>query len=150
MHFRNEFFFLSNFYPIQMIFDGEVYKSAEHAFQAAKCATDIDEKRIRAARTPAIAKSLGRRVELISNWESYKVKIMEKILRVKFADPIMKLLLHNIKGEIVENNKWHDIYWGVCDCSEHESTGKNILGELLMLIRDSESMLMCLDNEMNM
>lgn len=116
-----------------------MYGSVEHAFQAAKCANEIDVQRIRAARTPANAKSIGRRVQLISNWESAKVKIMEKILRVKFADPKMKSLLNKTKDcRIVEKNSWHDTYWGVCNCVKHQLTGKNILGELLMLIRDSE------------
>lgn len=129
-YFRGENFFLSNFYPIEIIFDGKVYGSVEHAFQAAKCANPIDAEKIRTFYR-----------EIKPNWESEKVTIMERILRVKFADPEMKRLLKNTKDvRIVENNGWHDIYWGVCDCPKHESTGKNIVGELLMLIRDNEKL----------
>lgn len=65
---------------------------------------------------------------------------MEKILRIKFSDSKMKSLLNSTNdSKLIEENRWHDTYWGVCMCHKHQSTGKNTLGELLMLIRDSES-----------
>lgn len=137
--FRNDFFFLSNFYPIEIVFIEKTYKSAEHAFQAAKCANNSDVEKIRKAKTPAIAKSIGRHVQMKANWESEKVKVMEQILRIKFQNRRMRMLLNRTKDHrIVEQNSWHDTYWGVCTCRKHECDGKNILGELLMLIRDSD------------
>lgn len=116
-----------------------MYKSAEHAFQAAKCANDIDQEKVRKAVTAAMAKSIGRRVKLRQNWESEKVAVMEQILHAKFEDEKMKQLLEQTKGfEIIEENRWHDIFWGKCTCHNHKSKGKNILGEILMLIRDKD------------
>jgi hypothetical protein len=43
-------------------------------------------------------------------------------------------LIHS-EGKIVEWNYWHDIYWGKCCCKNHNYTGFNKLGELLMLLR---------------
>lgn len=130
---------MSNFYPTEIIFDNNVYKSAEHAFQAAKCATDIEREKVRKADTAAIAKSIGRRVKLRTNWECEKVAVMEQILRVKFSNQKMKQLLEETKGfVIIEENKWHDIFWGKCTCNNHKSMGKNVLGEILMLIRDED------------
>lgn len=130
---------MSNFYPIEIAFNGKIYASAEHAFQAAKCATEIEQDKVRKASTAAMAKSIGRHVKLRSNWESEKVSIMEEILRAKFQNQTMKKLLEETKGfEIVEENRWHDMFWGKCNCHNHKSIGKNILGELLMLIRDDD------------
>lgn len=85
----------------------------EHAFQAVKCVNEIDVERVRAAHTPANAKSIDRRVQLKSNWGLEKVKMMEKILKVKFADPKMKSLLIKTKDcKIVEKNSWHDTFFG--------------------------------------
>lgn len=124
---------------MEIAFDNKIYKSVEHAFQAAKCATEIDREKVRKAGTAAMAKSIGRRVKMRENWEFEKVVIMEQILRVKFENQKMKQLLEETKGfVIVEENGWHDIFWGECICHNHKSKGKNILGEILMLIRDMD------------
>lgn len=81
--FRGEFFFLSNFYPIEINFEGRNYPTAEHAFQAAKCVNADDKEKIRGSSTPTIAKSIGRSVQLRKDWESKKLTIMEEILEVK-------------------------------------------------------------------
>lgn len=131
--FRNEHFFLSNFYPIQINVNGKTYASAEHAFQAAKCANESDEQKVRMARTPANAKSIGRHVQLKLNWELDKIGIMEKILRIKFSDSKMKVLLSKTKDfRIVEKilgmtfigacaavkhiNRLAKISWASCSC----------------------------------
>lgn len=130
---------MSNFYPIEINFNGQLYKSAEHAFQAAKCATEIDREKVCKSNTAGMAKSIGRHVQLRFRWESEKVAVMEQILRAKFRNPKMKQLLDNTKDfAIIEENGWHDIFWGKCSCDKHKSMGKNILGELLMLIRDND------------
>lgn len=136
--FRGEHYFLSNFYPVEVIYGGEKYASAEHAFQAAKCVNDVDRKRIRDAESPCIAKKIGRTVQLIDDWEMNKQNEMAKILHVKFQNSVMRDLLIKTKVEnIVERNYWHDIYWGMCACYRHHYTGKNVLGELLMCVRDN-------------
>ena len=58
---------------------------------------------------------------------------MEGLLRKKFSDPSLKNLLDNTKGiELVEGNTWKDTFWGV-----YNGNGKNMLGKLLMKIRDT-------------
>lgn len=137
--FRNEHFFLSNFYLCDIVLNGKVYPSAEHAFQAAKCVNIEDHERIRKATTPAIAKSIGRRVCLKPNWEEDKAVVMEWILREKFKNPQLRLLLQKTKNyELKEGNIWHDTYWGVCTCFAHDGEGKNVMGKILCLIRDSD------------
>lgn len=104
--------------------------------------TKIDHERVCKAGTALWAKSIGKHVKLRPNWEREKVGVMEQILRAKFRNQKMKQLLDDTKGfELIEENGWHDIFWGKCNCQNHKSTGSNILGELLMLIRDNDVIL---------
>jgi predicted NAD-dependent protein-ADP-ribosyltransferase YbiA (DUF1768 family) len=58
---------------------------------------------------------------------------MYELLRIKFSDPELMKQLKQVQGEIVEDNYWGDTYWGV-----FKGQGTNVLGKLLMKIRDDE------------
>lgn len=135
--FRNNHFFLSNFYLIDIKYRGHIYKSAEHLFQAEKCVEESDREKIRNAVTPKLAKIRGRFVKMRSDWELKKTEIMEKILRLKFRKSKMKKMLRETgDAQLIELNYWHDTFWGVCTCTMHKRTGMNMLGIILMKIRD--------------
>lgn len=134
--FRGEHSFLSNFYPIDIVYKNEVYPSVEHAFQAAKCLREEDRRKIRLTSSATTAKFIGRRVEMRSSWDSEKMSVMEDLLRKKFLKPKMSNLLKTTgTQQIIEVNRWHDTFWGVCSCGIHKSRGKNMLGVLLMEVR---------------
>lgn len=137
--FRDEYYFLSNFYPVDFTVDGIMYNSAEHAYQAATCLNPIDAERIRNAPTPAIARSMV--AALLSNpigREQQKFTQMLGILTLKFDKPRLMLALQNTRDrDIIHRNNWHDTYWGTCTCSEHNGSGSNMLGYLLTIIRSS-------------
>ena len=130
--FRGDYAFLSNFAECKVFYNGLKFPSVEHAFQAAK-SIDIKEQEIFAKlELPAEAKRLGGQIQLRKDWESVKVKIMEDLLRQKFnQEPYKELLLRTKDYELIEGNTWNDRFWGVCN-----GTGRNMLGELLMKIRD--------------
>lgn len=135
--FQGEYRFLSNFYPCPIEFEvvpGRLrlrYGTSEHAYQAAKSLDPEWWKRVQQALTPAAVKKLGRQVELRPDWEDVKLEVMERILRIKFADdPLRTWLLETGRRELIEGNRWRDVYWGVCD-----GVGENHLGRLLMKIR---------------
>lgn len=132
MEFRNEFFFLSNFYPADVVFEGIKYPSSEHAFAAAKTLDKYKRIEIARALTPDQAKSMGRRVRLRKDWEEVKLSIMETIVRNKFEQnaTICVKLLNTRDLELVENNYWNDTFWGVC-----KGVGENNLGKILMKVR---------------
>lgn len=134
MFFKNEYFFLSNFYPC-MIYDYRVSKyapSVEHYFQAQKTVHKSEIEMILNAKTASDAKKLGRKVSLREDWEDIKDAVMLEGLRQKFAYPHLRnKLLHTKDIELVENNNWNDTYWGVCN-----GVGKNMLGKLLMQVRE--------------
>lgn len=132
--FTGKYSFLSNFHPVQVRYEGLTYKTAEHAFQAAKTLDPKLRRQIRGMSTPGQAKSLGRRVELRPFWDEIRLQAMEQILRSKFENPIMRdLLLDTCPAILIEGNNWYDTYWGVTDWGRGE--GMNHLGRLLMKIR---------------
>lgn len=134
--FKGKFRFLSNFYKCNIEYEGTTYPTAEHAFQAAKTSDKNERKRILSSKNPVIAKRLGRKVTLRSDWEQVKVGILTEILRRKFQNPEMKKqLIATGKDKIIEENRWHDKYWGICMCKRCGGCGDNNLGKILQQIR---------------
>jgi len=130
--FRGDFRFLSNFWMKDVMFEGMCYPSTEHAFQAAKTRDHAKRVEIRNAKTCRDAKRMGRTVLLRDEWELVKDRVMLEVLREKFKDGFEKdALLATEQAELVEGNTWGDTYWGVC-----KGTGKNMLGKLLMQVRE--------------
>lgn len=129
--FSGDYRFLSNFYAHTVKVDGLVFKTSEHAYQAAKCKFPEDRKEFTFFSAPGIAKRVGRQVAIRDDWEQVKLVEMEKILRVKFADQSLKRrLLATAPHDLIEGNTWGDTYWGVC-----AGVGRNHLGRILMQIR---------------
>lgn len=123
--------FLSNFHRCKVVFDGAVYPSAEHAYQAAKTQVNSDREKIRLAGTPALAKRFGRLVHCRKGWDEMKISVMRRIIREKFKSGDLRArLLATGDAALVEGNWWGDTFWGVCQCR-----GENHLGKLLMEIR---------------
>lgn len=132
--FRDKYFFLSNFYPVEIKLDGIVYPNAETAFQAQKT-LDVEERRkFSMLKNPVQAKRLGRKVKLRDDWEEDKLDIMTEVVSQKFLQHphLIEMLLQTGDEELVESNKWGDRFWGVC-----KGTGENNLGKILMKIRDA-------------
>ena len=130
--FTGPYAFLSNFYPISVIYDGDLYPSVEHAYQAAKT-EDLNKRwMIQQAPTAAQAKKLGRKLELRYDWDNIRLDVMEELLYQKFAPNTLlgNLLLGTKTAHLEEGNYWGDHYWGVCN-----GRGENHLGKLLMKIR---------------
>ena len=130
--FSGQHRFLSNFWSCCIAFDGHSYRTVEHAYQAAKTLDMEDRRRIRNEASAAGAKKRGKHVELRADWEEVRVDIMRDLLRQKFGtEPLRSRLLRTGRAKLVEGNWWGDRFWGVCD-----GKGKNMLGQLLMEIRE--------------
>ena len=128
-----EYAFLSNFYSSPITYEGIVYPTVEHMFQALKSLDQKQRIKIANAATPGQAKRLGRQVALREDWEEVKVDVMRTALQLKFTDPTLRQQLINTgEAELIEGNTWNDRFWGVC-----QGTGKNMLGTLLMELRSS-------------
>lgn len=130
--FRGQWTRLSNYSLVSVWFEGHIYSSVEHAYQAAKTLDEDARRVIRSAATPNIAKKLGRKVKIRGDWELVKLKIMEELLREKFAQlPERSVLESTGYKDLIEGNWWGDTFWGQCPVGN----GENHLGLLLMKIR---------------
>jgi ribA/ribD-fused uncharacterized protein len=132
--FRGDRFFLSNFYPCSVKYEGRIFRSSEHAYAWEKVGRRRDlDLTVSAAQIKRDARFLGVRL----GWYDDRVAIMKAILEAKFSDPDLKRRLKSTGDErLVERNLWHDNFWGSCCCSRCGDRGENWLGKLLMEIRD--------------
>lgn len=138
--FTGEYAFLSNFYHSPLVFThpttGTVYSfdTVEHGYQAAKAGTEPElEDKIFKAKTPSEAKKLGKTAKLPADWEEIKLDVMLALVWMKFTQhpELAQKLIDTGDAQLVEGNWWGDKFWGVCN-----GEGLNILGELLMAIRE--------------
>lgn len=124
--------FLSNFWIEP---DGTF---VEYEYQRAKCANFQDREIFdtliqKGTLTPQQAKAIGRRVEIREDWEDVRVSIMLFYVTKKFKDhqDLLWRLKQTRPSRLIEGNTWGDTFWGVCN-----GRGQNMLGEILMQVRD--------------
>lgn len=125
--FDGEYRWLSNFSPALIVFDGVVYPTVEHAYQAAKTHPSLRDP-FRYG-TPGQAKRLGQKVTMRADWELVKVAVMRELIEKKFLPrtTLGDKLVATGNEELIEGNTWGDRFWGVCG-----GVGRNQLGILLM------------------
>ena len=131
--FREELFFLSNFYPCQIVVDGICFPTSEHLYQYLKAGNGESRQLVLTQPTPSEAKKITASPAFTPrpDWQEVKLGEMEFVLRQKFSQPdLIVMLLAAGDMELVEDNDWDDTYWGVCN-----GIGENNLGKLLMKIR---------------
>lgn len=135
-HFWGEYRFLSNFYPVVVMFDGAAYASVENAYQAAKT-LDLTERQGFTNCTPGYAKRRGKGVTLREDWKEVKYEIMSDLLEQKFTSSpaLRQKLVSTGDCELIEGNSWGDKVWG-CVWEDDKWVGKNVLGKMLMELRD--------------
>nr|MBN1229138.1 DUF1768 domain-containing protein [Anaerolineae bacterium] len=131
--FIHEYDFLSNFHAAEVMLDGLLYPSVEHAYQAAKTLIPEEREPIREAAESSQAKRLGRQSTLREDWDEIKIAIMEDLVRQKFTrhQDLAERLLATGDAYLIEGNDWGDCFWGQVD-----GKGKNQLGRILMMVRD--------------
>jgi hypothetical protein len=137
----------SNFvlFDTPMLYDGDLYTTPEAFYQAMKTLDKSKRSEI-AKMSPNQAKKAGKKLLLRNDWNSVKEQVMLYAQRYRFRkNTIMReRLLLTGNSIIEETNTWHDNYWGICMCSvvngnfgnRNCSGGKNLLGKLIMQVRD--------------
>ena len=131
--FKKNYFFLSNFYPVNIVWDGRLYKSSEHLYQASKTNDDVEHMWVRSAPTAGIAKKRGQLVTVVPNWDKIKIIVMHQTPMAKFQqhDDLKEKLLETGDALLEEGNNWGDTYWGTVN-----GVGEKMLGKLLMGVRE--------------
>ena len=133
--FRGDYRFLSNFWPIGMIYEDKYYSSVEHAYQAAKTTDDAVREHIRTLEKAGDAKAYGQNLDtnLRPDWDDeMRIAVMTELVHKKFFHDVTlaKQLLSTGDAELIEGNTHGDTFFGVCN-----GIGENHLGKILMKVR---------------
>jgi len=156
--------FLSNFYSASVYYQGESYLSVEHAYQAMKFENssfkNVSEEDIikinkrlesrgtfikkemlpymftstsmTAGTSKTVANQLRRLGYVRKDWDDAKLPIMIELVIQKFSNISLFQRLEKTGDKyLIEGNDWGDTYWGVVN-----GRGRNVLGRLLMSIRE--------------
>ena len=146
---RQDFGFLSNFYPCEVLIDGRVWPHTEAYYQSRKSENPDYHERILEKTRPSWSKYIGdsrignpkiskkswfRRHpdDLLKDWDDIKVAVMKKALYSKFTqnNNFRLSLLKTNHAELIEDSP-KDTFWGIGE----QGNGKNMLGILLMKLR---------------
>jgi ribA/ribD-fused uncharacterized protein len=137
LFYPKEFNVFDNFTAYQVQYDGYLWSTSEHAFQAAGfkgVAEDLVEE-IKQARSAHDAQKVmqAHTDKLRPNWEEEQRDVMKSILRCKIEQHpyVLKKLLQSGDREIIEDS-WRDDVWGWGEKKE----GENRLGKIWMELRE--------------
>lgn len=135
-HETDEYGYLSNYWVETINIEGKSWKSTEHYYQAQKTLDQAYAEKIRNADTCDQAKILGNDPQCICrpDWDVKKIEAMRVAIKAKFDqhEDLRALLIETGDSTLIEDSR-EDYYWGIGEAG----TGKNMLGILLMELRDS-------------
>lgn len=128
----------SNLFRRPIEFEGEVFATSEHAYQAGKARKPEVRRWLMEAPTPALLAMAAHGLyywDVAPGWSSTKFDRMRRVLRAKFTqhEDLRALLLSTGEARLVESatvdNEVNRL-WG-----EVNGVGRNMLGQLLMELR---------------
>jgi len=130
--FFGEYRWLSNFHIVDIYYDGVIYPSTEHAYQAAK-SSNINTRKEFLKLSCKEAQLKGQTIKIVDNWIDIKYSVMFNVILYKFKhnDDLKKMLVDTGDKYLEETNHWGDTYYGVCN-----GEGQNKLGKILMEVRE--------------
>lgn len=130
---------LSNFYPVQVEYDGRVYLSSEAAYQSTKTLDkNLRDKFV--GLSAHDAKKLGRSLQLREDWQLVMRDMMYDVLLCKYKQSDKCRLILLTTGDMFlkeDTTGWHDNIWGSCSCEKCQDKGLNYLGLELMHVRQT-------------
>ena len=137
--------FLSNFYKVQIYYQGQTYTSLEQGYQCTKaefCNDGLAYDEILEATSTVVMKEKGGEIVTNDYWEEQKLEIMEELLFCKFRQnkQLYYMLLNTRPWDLLEATL--DTFWGAgcilgsIALDEGSWEGQNNLGRLLKKVRD--------------
>jgi ribA/ribD-fused uncharacterized protein len=129
----------SNLYRRAIVFEGGEYPTSEHAYQAGKARKDSVREWLMAAPSPSLLAMAAHGLyvwDVHPDWSKTKFDRMKRVLQAKFTqhEDLRELLLSTGNARLVEKATVDNAVnrlWG-----EVNGVGKNMLGQLLMEVRD--------------
>lgn len=128
----------SNLYRREIEFEGELYPTSEHAYQAGKARKAEVKKWLMEAPSPSLLAMAAHGLyywDVAPGWSTNKFDRMRAVLRAKFTQhaDLRDLLLSTGKAQLIEtatvDNEVNRL-WG-----EVNGVGRNMLGVMLMELR---------------
>lgn len=129
---------LSNLYRREIEFEGRIFPTSEHAYQAGKAIKPAVREWIQAAPSPSLAAMAAHGLytwDVVPDWATIKFDRMRAVLRAKFTQhpDLAEILISTGAKRLVEagtvNNAVNRL-WG-----EVNGKGENMLGVMLMELR---------------
>jgi len=129
--YEGEYYLLSNFSAHQVEYNGEIYPTAEHAYQAEKFNNPQMKKKIKEAPSAYLAREYGQAME--GRRENVdKVAVMKEIMRAKLLQhDDVREMLKSTGDAIIEKNHPDDFFWG----TGLDGNGQNFMGRIWMELR---------------
>ncbi len=135
LFYERTFYMFSNFSSFTVEYDGILWMTSEHAYQAAKFDDKNLIEEVRNAKSAHDAFVIARSYDdkKRSDWMDIRVEVMEKIVRAKLQQHkyIQDKLLGTDNKEIIENSPV-DSFWGWGPNKD----GENHLGKIWMRLRE--------------
>ena len=124
-------------FPSPVWYEGEMYSTAAHAYNASKLIGEKVELRRRIQKAPTLQEmyNVARTIEEPEGWANKKLKIMEKIQRDKFrrSRDMRERLAATQNREIINTlseKSDENLFWGLVG-----KQGQNNLGKILEKVR---------------
>jgi len=142
---KEEYGWMGNMAPYPIKYDGKVWLTSEALFQGMRYDDEDIKEIIRKEKSPMGAKLKAKKFKdrmVVVPMSDLDVENMRKCVRMKFDQhPELKKELMKTKGvfiyeDIGNRNGERNEFWGVKKISENEGNGQNMMGRILMELRD--------------
>lgn len=139
--FTGKYACFSNYYMCPVEDDDMKFRNSEAVFQSLKY-RKTKSRNIFKTMAPSTATLRGRQIrreKFRDDWEKVKDQMMLKAVKAKFwqNEYIRNILISTGDEEIINENDYHDNYWGNCTCEAcKDIPGRNQLGKTLMEVRE--------------
>ena len=140
-----EYGWMGNMAPYPIKFDGKVWLTSESLFQSMRYDDDSVKEMIRVEKSPMGAKMKAKKYRdqmVVVPMSELDVENMRKCVKMIFdAHPQLKRQLMNTKDSFIyedignRNGERHK-FWGAKKWSESEGDGNNMMGKILMDLRE--------------
>ena len=136
---------MGNMAPYPITYNGQVWRTSESLFQSMRYDDDSVKEIIRGEKSPMGAKMKAKKNRdqmVVVPMSELDVENMRKCVKMKFdAHPQLKRQLMNTKDSFIyedignRNGERHK-FWGAKKLSESEGDGNNMMGKILMDLRE--------------
>lgn len=130
--YEGAYYSLSNFSAHQVVYEGQMYATAEYAYQVAKFSDPVQREKIKHASSAWLAREYGQSHEgRTPNFD--KVVVIKNIMRLKLQqhEDVERALRTTGDAIILKNHPEDDGFWG----TGRDGLGQNIMGKIWMELR---------------